>query len=129
MIICNSFFVFFQTTVYTLNGTSSCMFGNANETADATITYEGTNYSVPAWSVSILPDCKKELYNTAKVNVQTTVMVKKPTDENPSPLNWVWMPENVENPLLHGDGDVSASRIIDQKSSNDFSDYMWYMTK
>ncbi|KAJ7946663.1 Beta-galactosidase [Quillaja saponaria] len=59
-------------TIYATNETSSCFLGNANTTTDATITFQGTQYSIPAWSVSILPDCKNEAYNTAKVNTQTS---------------------------------------------------------
>lgn len=53
--------------MYATQKVSSCFFGNSNTTNDATFTYGGTEYTVPAWSVSILPDCKKEVYNTAKV--------------------------------------------------------------
>jgi len=30
--------------------------------------FRGFPYDLPPWSVSILPDCKTEYYNTAKVN-------------------------------------------------------------
>jgi len=40
---------------------------NTNTTTDATVTFKGNTYNVPAWSVSILPDCQSEDYNTAKV--------------------------------------------------------------
>lgn len=53
--------------MYTLDGESSCFFSNANETTDATISYKNVYYNVPAWSVTILPDCITEVYNTAKV--------------------------------------------------------------
>ncbi|GAB4846763.1 Beta-galactosidase 7, partial [Ancistrocladus abbreviatus] len=53
-------------TNYTFNGTS-CFFSNANSTNDAVVTTQGgRQLTVPAWSVSILPDCEKEVYNTAK---------------------------------------------------------------
>ncbi|XP_031118394.1 beta-galactosidase 15-like [Ipomoea triloba] len=121
-----------QVTVYGFNGTKTCFFSNANETADATINYQGTDYKVPAWSVSILPDCKTEVYNTAKVNTQTTVMVKegdKATDEgSAAALRWSWRPEMVDDTILQGKGQFSANQILDQKVANDVSDYIWYMT-
>jgi len=40
---------------------------NTNTTTDATVTFKENTYNVPAWSVSILPDCQTEEYNTAKV--------------------------------------------------------------
>ncbi|RDX63814.1 Beta-galactosidase 15, partial [Mucuna pruriens] len=46
---------------------STCFLGNAHSSMDATITFQNTQYTVPAWSVSILPDCYTEEYNTAKL--------------------------------------------------------------
>lgn len=44
-------------------------FGNANETKNAIINFANKRYGVSAWSVSILPDCNTEAYNTARVNM------------------------------------------------------------
>ncbi|XP_059634689.1 beta-galactosidase 15-like [Cornus florida] len=117
-------------TIYATNDTSSCFISNSNTTTDATVNFQGSKYNVPAWSVSILPDCKNEVYNSAKVNTQTSVMVKKSNEaeSEPSSLKWVWRPENVDETVLHGKGDVAASQLIDQKVTNDVSDYLWYMT-
>jgi hypothetical protein len=35
--------------------------------SDATVNFNGNSYHLPAWSVSILPDCKNVVLNTAKV--------------------------------------------------------------
>ncbi|KAF8403186.1 hypothetical protein HHK36_011283 [Tetracentron sinense] len=118
-------------TVYSFNGTSSCFFGNANTTTDANITFEGNQYSVPAWSVSILPDCKKEVYNTAKVNTQTSVMVKKANgaEVEPISLNWSWRPEYIRDTTVQGKGPVAVKHLMEQKfATDDTSDYLWYMT-
>ncbi|KAF6147241.1 hypothetical protein GIB67_039371, partial [Kingdonia uniflora] len=58
---------YYMATIYSANGTSGCFLSNKNATSSATVTFQGNQYSLPAWSVSILPDCKKEVYNTAKV--------------------------------------------------------------
>ncbi|KAA8534750.1 hypothetical protein F0562_029808 [Nyssa sinensis] len=117
-------------TTYTTNETCSCFIGNANTTTDVTLNLQGIDYTVPAWSVSILPDCKKEVYNTAKVNTQTSVMVKKinQAENEPASLTWSWRPESIDDTILHGKGDVAASQLMDQKFINDVSDYLWYMT-
>ncbi|KAI3458993.1 hypothetical protein Pfo_015656 [Paulownia fortunei] len=117
-------------TIYSTNDKQGCLFGNANSTADATINYQGVDYNVPAWSVSILQDCKNEVYNTAKVNTQTTKMVKESNEAENEPiaLKWAWMPEVVDETVVMGNGQVSASQLLDQKVANDVSDYMWYMT-
>ncbi|XP_038688653.1 beta-galactosidase 7-like [Tripterygium wilfordii] len=118
-------------TVYATEEVSSCFLGNANETTDATIDFQGNTYTVPAWSVTVLPDCKTEEYNTAKVSTQTSIMVKKPNkaEEEPSSLKWSWRPEDTVKTVVLGQGHVVANQIIDQKAAaNDASDYLWYMT-
>ncbi|KAL0866247.1 hypothetical protein Bca101_045365 [Brassica carinata] len=118
-------------TIYKTAEGSSCFFGNGNENSDATITFQGKTYVVPAWSVTILPDCKTEAYNTAKITTQTSMMVKKPNEaeDSPSTLKWSWRPENLDNFLLKGKGESTQSQLFDQKTvTNDQSDYLWYMT-
>ncbi|KAL0402362.1 UNVERIFIED_CONTAM: Beta-galactosidase 15 [Sesamum latifolium] len=117
-------------TIYSTNDQQTCFFGNANTTTDATVTYQGVKYTVPAWSVSILPDCKNEVFNTAKVNTQTSMMVKvsNKAENEPIALKWTWMPESLQETLVHGKGEASASHLLDQKVADDVSDYMWYMT-
>ncbi|KAL9269014.1 Beta-galactosidase 15-like protein [Drosera capensis] len=81
-----------QVTIFTYNNKSSCFIGNANESEDFTVTVLVNNITVPAWSVSILPGCKTEVYNSAKVNAQTSVMEKKKTEaeQEPYSLQWQW---------------------------------------
>ncbi|WZZ05557.1 hypothetical protein YC2023_091478 [Brassica napus] len=118
-------------TIYKTEEGSSCFFGNGNEKSDATISFQGESYVVPAWSVTILPDCKNEAYNTAKITTQTSMMVKKPNEagDTPSTLKWSWRPENMDNFLLKGKGESTQTQLFDQKVvTNDQSDYLWYMT-
>ncbi|KAF8111932.1 hypothetical protein N665_0070s0002 [Sinapis alba] len=108
-----------------------CFFGNGNETSDATISFQGESYVVPAWSVTILPDCRNEAYNTAKITTQTSMMVTKPNEakDSGSTLKWSWRPENMDNFLLKAKGESTYRQLFDQKVvSNDQSDYLWYMT-
>ncbi|KAI3473953.1 hypothetical protein Pfo_028527 [Paulownia fortunei] len=128
-----------SSTVYKYNGTRVCFFGNANNKEDITINFEGKTYTVPAWSVSILPDCVTEVYNTARVNTQTSIMVKKLPAEAEEKLHynfdWKWRAEHFAHlktsvkksgPLK---GVTYANQLLDQKIvTNDTSDYLWYMT-
>ncbi|GMI76135.1 beta-galactosidase 15 [Hibiscus trionum] len=118
-------------TIYQTNDKSSCFLSNTNTTTDATVNFGGINYFIPAWSISILPDCREEAYNTAKVYAQTWMMVKKSNkaEDEPSCLKWAWRPELIESASVQGKGDVSVNKIVDQKDmANDASDYLWYMT-
>lgn len=66
-----------------------------------------------------------------QVTTQTSVMEKIPNkaEEEPASLNWVWRPENLDETVLLGKGDLSTNQLIDQKAVNDASDYLWYMTR
>ncbi|KAI9071808.1 hypothetical protein K1719_046227 [Acacia pycnantha] len=71
-------------TSYTSNTTGgrSCFLTNTNEHQDAYTNLRDGNdkYFVPAWSVTILVNCAMEVFNSAKVNSQTSLMVKKSND-------------------------------------------------
>ena len=41
---------------------------------DAKVTFKGNSYFLPAWSVSILADCKNVVFNTAKVTCRTLAL-------------------------------------------------------
>ncbi|KDP33944.1 hypothetical protein JCGZ_07515 [Jatropha curcas] len=112
-------------TIYASEKGSSCFLSNANSTTDATIVFQYLEYKIPAWSVSILPDCKNVAYNTAKVTTQTTTMVNQKTT---SFFDWSWRPEDVNSTIVLGSGDFSADQLLDQKIFNDSSDYLWHMT-
>ncbi|KAL9407198.1 hypothetical protein Peur_004170 [Populus x canadensis] len=60
-----------QGTIYSNEGGSSCFLANVDQGSDKTFNFQGINYTVPAWSVSILPDCHNVSYNTAKGDVTT----------------------------------------------------------
>lgn len=47
--------------------TCSAFLANIDEHNTATVTFRGKSYSLPPWSVSILPDCRNTAFNTAKV--------------------------------------------------------------
>lgn len=57
-----------QATVYkTESGLCAAFLANVGDQSDATVNFRGNSYHLPAWSVSILPDCKNVAINTAKV--------------------------------------------------------------
>ncbi|OMO93429.1 hypothetical protein COLO4_16860 [Corchorus olitorius] len=89
-------------------------------------------FFLPAWSVSILGGCQKELYNTAKVTTQTSIMVKQAEnyeeDYPADPLSWMWAFEFMKD-TLQGKGRFSARQLFEQtRATSDASDYLWYMT-
>ncbi|GKV28825.1 hypothetical protein SLEP1_g37823 [Rubroshorea leprosula] len=62
-----------EATVYkTGSGLCAAFLANVG-TSDVTVNFSGNSYCLPAWSVSILPDCKNVVLNTAKINSMTMI--------------------------------------------------------
>ncbi|XP_050937705.1 beta-galactosidase-like [Cucumis melo] len=110
-------------------GERFCFLSNTNDTNDATVDLKADGkYFVPAWSVSILNGCKKEVFNTANINSQTSMFVKVQNEKENAQLSWVWAPEAMTD-TLQGKGTFKANLLLEQKGTTaDFSDYLWYMT-
>ncbi|KAK1301411.1 Beta-galactosidase 7 [Acorus calamus] len=80
----------------------------------------------------VLPDCKTESHNTAKINVQTSLMVRLPNkaESEPSDLSWLWTPEMIGDVLQGNGGHFKTNQLKEQLSVTiDASDYLWYMTR
>ncbi|OMO91833.1 hypothetical protein COLO4_18061 [Corchorus olitorius] len=134
----------FDMTMYADNATGEkfCFLSNVNGQTDTTFDLQQDGqFFVPAWSVTILQNCNKEIFNSAKINSQISIMVKKvynkddndgddaaEAEEQPPKLNWMWAPEAMRD-TLKGQGKFKASVLLDQKEATfDVSDYLWYMT-
>lgn len=52
------------------SGVCAAFLANIGTQSDATVTFNGKSYHLPAWSVSILPDCRNVVFNTAQVCFQ-----------------------------------------------------------
>ncbi|KAF5941962.1 hypothetical protein HYC85_019604 [Camellia sinensis] len=53
--------------------TCSAFLANIDEHNVAAVTFFGQVYTLPPWSVSILPDCRNTVFNTAKGGAQTSI--------------------------------------------------------
>lgn len=116
------------TTYTNATGARFCFLSNTdNKTyANVDLQHDG-KYFVPAWSVTILDGCNKEVFNTAKVNSQTSIMVKK-SDSASTKLTWAWQME-AKKDTMQGKGSLKAHQLLEQKELTlDASDYLWYMT-
>jgi hypothetical protein len=64
----NSVNLCMQADVYTdHSGGCVAFLANIDSEKDKVVTFRNRQYDLPAWSVSILPDCKNVVFNTAKV--------------------------------------------------------------
>jgi hypothetical protein len=48
-------------------GACAAFLSNYHTSSAARVVYNGQRYDLPAWSISILPDCKTAVFNTATV--------------------------------------------------------------
>jgi hypothetical protein len=115
-------------TTYTNSiGERFCFLSNNDTNNDTNVDLQNDGkYFVPAWSVTILNGCNQEIFNTAKVNSQTSIMVKR--SDNDNKLTWKWKMEPRKD-TMHGNGNLKAYQLLEQKElSLDASDYLWYMT-
>ncbi|KAM7280137.1 hypothetical protein ACFE04_007271 [Oxalis oulophora] len=122
-----------EATIYQ-SGSSTCAAFLSNwGQSDATVSFKGHSYHIPAWSVSILPDCKNVVFNTAKVNSMTVV----PSFARQSLTNNVDASEAISSGWSYINEPVGISKddamtklgLLEQiNTTADKSDYLWYST-
>ncbi|KAJ7968478.1 Beta-galactosidase [Quillaja saponaria] len=105
---------------------------NYDSSSDANVTFNEKLYFLPAWSVSILPDCKNVIFNTAKVVSQRNLDVlsfARSTTLNELSLAssvWSWYKEEVG---VWSNNSFMDSALLEQiNTTKDASDYLWYTT-
>ncbi|KAK9936284.1 hypothetical protein M0R45_013133 [Rubus argutus] len=97
---------------------------NYGSRADANVTFNGHVYFLPAWSVSILPDCKNVIFNTAKVVSQRTLGESLFASTTLEPSSWGWYKERIG---IWSNSSFSNSGLLEQISTTkDTSDFLWY---
>lgn len=106
-------------------GSCAAFIANYNSKSAARVTYNGRHFNLPSWSISILPDCKNEVFNTAKVQVQHPQMRMLPADSKF--FSWEIYDEDIFS--LGESSTRTATGLLEQINvTRDNSDYLWYMT-
>ncbi|XP_019180392.1 PREDICTED: beta-galactosidase 9-like [Ipomoea nil] len=114
--------------------TCSAFLANIDEHHTAKVTFYGQVYTLPPWSVSILPDCRNVAFNTAKVGVQTSIktigqdvafsqaMIQRKV------MAQSWM--TVMEPIGVWGKTFTYQGILEHLNvTKDLSDYLWYTTR
>ncbi|KAL5563083.1 hypothetical protein UlMin_032830 [Ulmus minor] len=96
------------------------------DTKSATrVTFNNRQYKLPAWSISILPDCKNVVFNTARVRVQTSQTKMLPANDQLQ--SWETFNEDISS--VNDDGKFTVTGLLEQLNvTRDSSDYLWYTT-
>ncbi|KAK4763055.1 hypothetical protein SAY86_008823 [Trapa natans] len=115
-----------QAHVYTTeSGDCAAFLENYDTNSAARVLFNNMHYNVPPWSISILPDCRNVVFNTAKVGVQTSQVEMLPT--NGDMLQWESYNEDVSS--LGESSTFTTSGLLEQINvTKDASDYLWYIT-
>ncbi|KAK6138071.1 hypothetical protein DH2020_028186 [Rehmannia glutinosa] len=121
-----------EATVYkTESGLCAAFLANVDTQSDATVNFNGKSYHLPAWSVSILPDCKTVVLNTAKINSMATIskFVRQHSKDDTTSTDaylsgWSWINEPVG---ISSNSAFTKLGLLEQiNTTADQSDYLWY---
>ncbi|XP_027363204.1 beta-galactosidase-like [Abrus precatorius] len=110
--------------VFNTSDACSAFLANYDTKSSAKATFGNGQYDLPPWSISILPDCETEVFNTAKVGSHS--WLKKMTQVHSA---FTWQSYN-EEPASSSEGDsITADALWEQVNvTRDSTDYLWYMT-
>ncbi|XP_059429427.1 beta-galactosidase 8-like [Corylus avellana] len=120
-----------EAAVYKAGSTCAAFLANVGTQSDATVNFMGNSYHLPAWSVSILPDCKNVVLNTAKIN--SVAMIPSFIHQSLSGnidssealgSDWSWINEPVG--ISKDDAFVKLGLLEQINTTADISDYLWY---
>ncbi|WJX15726.1 Beta-galactosidase 5 [Trifolium repens] len=114
-----------QAYVFSSGTTCAAFLANYHSNSAARVTFNNRHYDLPAWSVSILPDCRTDVFNTARVRFQPSQIQMLPS--NSKLFSWETYDEDVSS--LAESSKITASGLLEQLSATrDTSDYLWYIT-
>ncbi|KAK4840472.1 hypothetical protein QYF36_009603 [Acer negundo] len=125
-----------EADIYTdSSGACAAFLANSDDKNDKTVVFRNMSYHLPAWSVSILPDCKNVVFNTAKVSSQISTVEMVPEKLQPSvasednslkALKWDVFKEKAG---IWGEADFVKNELVDHiNTTKDTTDYLWYTT-
>ncbi|KAK7329697.1 hypothetical protein VNO77_23872 [Canavalia gladiata] len=110
--------------VFKTSGACAAFLANYDTKSSATVTFGNGKYDLPPWSISILPDCKTAVFNTARLGAQSSQM--KMTAVNSA---FAWQSYNEEPASSSEDDSITAYALWEQINvTRDSTDYLWYMT-
>ncbi|KVH92926.1 D-galactoside/L-rhamnose binding SUEL lectin domain-containing protein, partial [Cynara cardunculus var. scolymus] len=104
-------------------GGCAAFLSNNNRAAYATVNFRNQRYNLPPWSISILPDCKNTVYNTARVGAQTALMKMTPEGNG-----FAWQSYNDQTESYDDNAFTTVGLLEQLNVTRDSSDYLWYMT-
>ncbi|WRX33504.1 Glycoside hydrolase 35 [Theobroma cacao] len=107
------------------SGACAAFLANYDTKYSVKVTFGNVQYDLPAWSISILPDCKTAVFNTARLGAQSSQKKMVPVNSAFS-----WQSYNEESPSADDQDATVKDGLLEQiYVTRDASDYLWYMTE
>ncbi|GJN30924.1 hypothetical protein PR202_gb19270 [Eleusine coracana subsp. coracana] len=127
-----------EAAVYKSGSACAAFLANIDGKSDKIVTFNGKTYNLPAWSVSILPDCKNVVLNTAQINSQVISSemryLQSSTETSDDSFvtpelavsGWSYAIEPVG---ITKDNSLTKPGLMEQiNTTADASDFLWYST-
>ncbi|KAG7984075.1 hypothetical protein I3843_04G138800 [Carya illinoinensis] len=106
------------------SGACTAFLANYDTKSSVKVSFGSGLYDLPPWSISILPDCKTVVFNTARLGAQSFQMNMMPVNST-----FLWESYNEETVSANDDGSTAMSGLWEQINvTRDTTDYLWYMT-
>ncbi|KAH9656926.1 Beta-galactosidase 3 [Citrus sinensis] len=125
--LCENALLTANSTVTSLGNYEECaaFLSNYHTESAARVTFNNRQYNLPPWSISILPDCKNIIFNTANVRGQRSHVQMLRT--NVTFHSWETFNEDVFS--LEDDSTITTVGLLEQLNvTRDTSDYLWCST-
>ncbi|KAK4602645.1 hypothetical protein RGQ29_011601 [Quercus rubra] len=106
------------------SGACAAFLANYDTSSSAKVSFGNAQYDLPPWSISILPDCKTAVFNTARIGAQSS-------ERKMTPVNsaFSWQSYNEETASADDDDATVMDGLWEQVNvTRDATDYLWYMT-
>ncbi|KAL3632917.1 hypothetical protein CASFOL_025901 [Castilleja foliolosa] len=109
--------------VFKSNGACAAFLANYDQHSFAKLAFNDKHYNLPPWSISILPDCKNTVYNTARIGAQSAQMKMTHVRRG---FNWQSYNEDTAS---EEDNSFTMVGLLEQiNTTRDNTDYLWYTT-
>ncbi|CAK9134958.1 unnamed protein product [Ilex paraguariensis] len=108
------------------SGACAAFLSNYDPKSSVKVTFQNMQYNLPPWSISILPDCKNVVFNTARISSQSSLMKMIPVSSGSFP----WQSYSEETPSSDQSDTLAMDGLWEQLNvTKDVSDYLWYLTE
>ncbi|KAG1328083.1 Beta-galactosidase 7 [Cocos nucifera] len=120
-----SFVNYYMARVFQTNsGNCAAFLVNFAQHLNATVHLHNATYELPSKSISILPDCKRVAFNTAKVGAQYGNRSARAVQSFNNAKKWRAFTDGVPN--VHNASFTEIELLEQMSTTKDVTDYLWY---